>query len=160
MHCDAVREILEEVSPSEISGPVREHLTRCANCAAHARQWRLVNAGFQVLKEETTPEPTLGFAARLVRRLDEAHMPSPAEAFLERVGRRVLYATLLMTFALLLALALPSSGPLRGPSVSELLSAGPEVTVAVSDPVFPYELPDEPELVPNNSTGTSVNREQ
>lgn len=160
MHCDAVREILEEVSPAELSGPVREHLTRCADCAAYAWEWRLVHAGFQVLKDEAAPEPTLGFAARLVRKLDEAHMPSPAEAFLERVGRRVVYATLLMTFVLLLALALPPSGPLRGPSVSELLSAGPEVTVAVSDPVFPYELPNELDLVPNASTGTSVNREQ
>lgn len=160
MHCDAVREILEEASPAGLSDPVREHLTRCADCAAYAREWRLVHAGFQVLKDETAPEPTLGFAARLVRKLDEAHMPSPAEAFLERVGRRVVYATLLMTFVLLLALALPPSGPLRGPSVSELLSAGPEVTVAVSDPVFPYELPNELELVPNASTGTRVNREQ
>jgi hypothetical protein len=160
MRCEAVREILGDVWPGEISHPVREHLSECAACAAYARDWRLLRAGFQVLKEESGPEPTIGFGARLLRRLDEAAKPNAAGEFLEEVGRRVVYATSVLAFVLLLALVLPPSGPLRGLTASEILSAEPEVTVAGNDPVFPYELPSELDLVPNNSADTGENREQ
>jgi len=160
MRCEAVREIFEEVRGEEIPAPAREHLSGCAACAAYARDWRLVRAGFQVLKQESTPEPTMGFAARLVRRLDEAGKANPAEEFLEQVGRRVVYATFLLAFLLLLALVLPPSGPLRGPGVADLLSAGPEVTVAGNETVFPYELPSGLELVPDSPAGTNGIREK
>ena len=160
MRCKAVREIVENVGPEEMTGGVREHLSKCTDCAAYARDWQLVRSGFRTLSEEAVPEATFGFTARLLRRLDEAHMPSPAELFLERVGRRVVYATLLMTFVLLLALVVPPSAPLRGPSVSDLLPAEAEVTVAVSDPVFPYELPSELDLESNASVPTRVNGQQ
>jgi len=42
---------------------------------------------------------------------------------------------------------------LRGPTVSELLSAEPEVAVAVNDPVFPYELSTASELAPDSAPG-------
>jgi anti-sigma factor RsiW len=151
MRCEVVREIIENVGPEETAAGVREHLLKCADCAAYVRDWQLVRSGFQALSEEAVPEATLGFTARFLRRLDEAHVPSPAGVFLEQVGRRFVYATLVVTFALLLALALPPSGPLRGPTVSELLSAEPEVTVAVNDPVFPYELPGGSELTPDSA---------
>jgi len=151
MRCKLVREVIESVALEEPTGGVREHLLKCAECAAYARRWGHVRTGFQALSEEAAPGATIGFTARLMRRLDEAGAPNPAEAFLEQVGRRFVYATLLVTFVLLLALALPPSGPLRGPTVSELLSAEPVVAVAVNDPVFPYELSGATESIPDSA---------
>ncbi len=160
MRCETVREIIENVAPEDFAGGVRNHLRDCADCAGYEQAWQTLHAGFQVLREEAVPEATLGFAARLVRRLEEGAVPNPGATFLEQVGRRFVYATLLMTFALLLALALPDSGPLRGPSASELLSAEPAVTVAVNDPVFPYDPPSSSELMPDSGTPLENGRER
>ncbi len=150
MRCDVVRRALEEGGLEEADSPVREHLRTCPACESFARDWRLVRAGLRALREESAPQPTLGFAARVVRRLAESAETSPAEQFLEMVGRRVVYATLLLTLTLVLALALPSSGPLRGPTAADLLSAerGPEVVMAGNDPVFGYEFAEDVILAP------------
>ena len=54
------------------------------------------------------------------------------------------YATLVLALATLLALLLPSSGPLRGPTTAELYAAGPEAVTLGNDPIFPDELPANP----------------
>ncbi|MBI1941050.1 MAG: hypothetical protein HYS33_06045 [Acidobacteria bacterium] len=79
---------------------------------------------------------------------------------MEQVGQRVVYATLVLASVLILALVLPQSGPLRGATLAELLPTQPEVTVAVNDPVFPYELPSVYELVPDNPAGERENGER
>ena len=137
MRCEKVWEILEEVRTDEVPVPVREHLARCSACQAFGRDWRLVRAGFRALAEEPMPEATLGFAARVVRRLeDPADRGVARTEFLERTGRRVVYATFLLALTVLLALVLPSSGPLRGPSAEELLVPQLDAAASGIDPVF------------------------
>src|SRR3989442_15778311 len=119
MRCDEVRELLEELKTLELPAGVREHLAACAGCAAYARDWRLVRAGFVALAAEPVPEPSLGFAARLTRRLGEGveGVKRTEQAF-ERAGRRMVYAALMLTLTVLLALVLPSSGPVREAAAS------------------------------------------
>lgn len=153
MRCEKVRETLEEVGAGEIPVPVREHLARCAACEAYARDWRFVRAGFHALAEELPPEASLGFAARLVRRLEEeAEQTGIGTEFFERVGRRFVYATLVLALTLLLALALPPSGPLRGPAAAESVLAQPEIATMRNDPIFGDEFVDNSDAAPVNQT--------
>jgi anti-sigma factor RsiW len=134
MRCEEIREILEERG-AEALGAVRTHLESCAGCAAYARDWETVRQGFELVRAETAAEPSLGFAARLMRRLDESQ-PFLTQEFFEAVGRRFVPATFALALLALLALALPSSGPLRGPATSDLLVAQSEVEVATADPMI------------------------
>ncbi len=120
MRCDEVRQLLEE--GTELVGRGREHLARCADCQAYARRWSLIRAGLAALAEQPPPEPSLGFAARLVRRLEEA-IPAGSlrEDFLEFVGRRVVLTGLLLVLLSLVALVAPPSGPVRE---SQTMAAG------------------------------------
>jgi len=140
VRCEEVREILVESKPQEIPAPVEEHLSACAGCQEYARSWRLVSAGFEVLTEERVPDASLGFAARLVRRLEEARQGfgSGAEIW-ERAGRRFVYAALLLTLTMLLALLLPSSGPLRESAAADLYVAQADIASAENDPVLSPE---------------------
>lgn len=135
MQCRDLRERVDEWWAGERSPEVREHLASCPACEAYLRDARLVRAGFRVLAEEPAPEPSVGFAARLVRALGEATEGRAAEEFLERVGRRFVYATSLLTLIALLALMLPASGPFRAPASSNLLVPQPEVMTAGVDPI-------------------------
>ena len=143
MRCEEVRKIIAEDWPEETPAAVREHLAGCPVCDGLARDHRLVRAGFRVLAAEPVPEPSWGFSTRLLRRLEESPAQEGAE-FLERVGRRVVYATFVLALTLLLALVLPPSGPLRGPTTAELYLAQSEseVVTAGNDPIFAGELPE------------------
>lgn len=143
MRCEEVRFRFEETSPEALSEEVREHLAQCADCRAYARDWRLARAGFLALAGEAVPDPSLGFATRVLRRLEESLEPAQ---FLELAGRRMVYAGLLLALMLLLALALPASGPLRGPTTAELYWAQPDTTTLTSDAIFPDESLDGREL--------------
>jgi len=79
-----------------------------------------LRAGWEVLAREPAPEPMLGFRERLLRRLEEASRSGQAAEFLERAGRRVVWATLALALTLLLALVLPSQGPVRSAEAAEL----------------------------------------
>jgi hypothetical protein len=133
--------MLLEDWPEEISAAVHEHLAGCPGCDALAREYGLVRAGFRALAAEPTPEPSWGFSARLLRRLEKSPDEEGTE-FLERVGRRVVYASFLLALTLLLALALPSSGPLRGPTTADLYLAQSEVVTVGTSPIFAGELPE------------------
>jgi len=134
MRCKEALERLQQLRTQEIPAAVCEHLAVCPACQVRSRQWRVLCEGFQALAEEEVPQASVGFVDRLVRRLEEASRAgNAATEFLELVGRRVVLATLLLTLAALLALALPSGGPLRGADGTDPSLAQAE---EVSDPVF------------------------
>jgi hypothetical protein len=152
MHCNELRERLDELWAGEHSAEVREHLTGCLACEGYLRKARLLRAGLLVLAEEPAPEPSVGFAARLVRALGKATEQGAAEEFLERVGRRFVYATSILTLIALLALILPSSGPVRGSATANLLVPQPEVVTAGLDPIG-GDLQDSQDLAPVDVSG-------
>jgi len=121
MNCNEVRDFLTGQWDGGLPAELREHLAGCAGCMGYLRNVRLLQAGFRALADESAPEPSLGFAARLVRRLQEWEEKGTRSEFFEAVGRRFVYATLVLTLALLLGLALPSTGPVRGIGGAEFL---------------------------------------
>lgn len=125
--------------------------------ASYLRDLRRVRAGFRLLQCEEAVEPSLGFAERLVRQLGElSRAPSVAD-FFERVGRRFVYATLALTFLALLALALPSTGPVRGLSAADMPAQ--EAALAYSDPMAENGLQESPDLVPVESSAPVLSNE-
>ncbi|MGH9432161.1 MAG: hypothetical protein ACRD3T_11520 [Terriglobia bacterium] len=141
MQCDQVRQALEEGGEA-YPVPVMDHLRQCPGCAVYERDWRWVRAGMLALARETAPQPSLGFSTRLVRRLEEGFLPLRLGGeFFETAGRRVVYFTLLLATVLLLAMALPSSGPLRGRPAADVSWPQPEVVATRDYPIPPSELP-------------------
>lgn len=152
MRCKQMREIVgvHEELPAEI----REHLQRCPACSEYVRDFEVLRAGFRALAEDDIPEPSVGFAARLARRLEEmADAAGFSTEFFEQVGRRFVYAVSLLTLALLLSLVLPSAGPLRGPTSAEIYLAQPESSAFGNDPVFTQDSADVPDVVPGAHVG-------
>ncbi len=153
MGCEEIRQILEESSAQELPALVRDHLGKCSGCYAHARDWRLVRAGFGALAEAEVPEAPLGFAARLARRLQDTAEPLRSGAdYLEQAGRRFVYAALLFTLMLLLALVLPSTGPLRVSPTADFYFAQTEVTPAESDSILAPDFQDTHDAAPAKLT--------
>lgn len=127
MTCDDVRAILEETGESAAPESVRAHVAACGLCAEWLKDWRTMTEGFHLLARDVGPEPSWGFAERVVRRLDDSVNPLRGAADLvERAGRRVVWATLAMTFAAVMALIVPSSGPVRAASEPEYLLVQPQ----------------------------------
>ncbi len=152
MDCKAIRDFLTDLRGGELSAEAREHLSKCAGCGEFLREARLVQAGFCALAEEAAPEASLGFASRVVRRLQEWEEKGARREFFETVGRRFVYATLALTLALLLSLVLPTSGPVRGVAGADFLglqsnnqSSQPDVIggdIGDSHDWIPGRLPD------------------
>ncbi len=154
MRCDEVQGLLDDLKASDVPAPAREHLAVCPACEAHARGWRLLRAGFSALAKEEVPEASLGFAARLLRHWEEADAQAASRAeFLERIGKRFVYATLMLTLSALLGLVLPSSGPLRAPTTPDVYMAQPEVATLESDPIFSDNPAENTNPIPARSTG-------
>lgn len=159
MRCEDVREKIEALWEEELPAEVRQHLAGCPACEACARDARLVRAGLRVLAEDVAPEASLGFATRLLRQLDAKSQDEAAAAFLERVGKRFVYAAALLTLGLLLALALPASGPVRGP-LPDTLMAQPEIVSARPDPLGGTDAQDLRDLLPPASSDASQKGEK
>ena len=121
MDCKEIRDLIGGRWGEPLPAEAREHLSKCANCAAYGRNARFLLAGFHALAEETPPDSSFGFASRLVRRLQEWESSGARSEFFETVGRRFVYATLALTLALLLSLALPTTGPVRGVAGADFL---------------------------------------
>ena len=141
MRCRRVRRMVLEDAGST-PATVEEHLKACARCAAYARDWTRLQAGLARMTEDAAPEPSVGFSARLVRRLRESASESRArEASLERTGRRFVLAALLVTALLMLGLLAPASSPVRFRLTAEIEAAQPEAMAAQNYPLFSSSLP-------------------
>jgi hypothetical protein len=68
--------------------------------------------------------------------------------FFELVGRRFVYATLVFTFLMLMALVLPSAGPIRGPAASDVLMPTQETAQLQVDPLGESSQQDVPDAMP------------
>jgi hypothetical protein len=107
----------------------------------------MVRAGFHLLQREEAPEPSLGFAERLVRRLGEVSKAPSVADFFELAGRRFVYATLALTLLALLALAVPSTGPVQSLSAADIQVPAQEASLIYSDPMG-AGLQESPDLAP------------
>jgi hypothetical protein len=156
MRCEAVRLILEEAPATGLPSTVQDHLKVCNLCAAYARDWKLVTAGLRELSQEPVPEASWGFAARVVRRIEEATaLRQPRSEFMEKVGRRFVYATLMLTLVFLLGLLLPSSSPVRGPAAAEYYLVQPETLSARAGGAVGEDSLDVQEAMRSTFTGGS-----
>ena len=151
MDCKEFRDLVSEQWGGELPAEAREHLSKCAGCEVFLRDARLVQAGFRALAEEAVPEASVGFASRLVRRLQEWEEKGARSEFFETVGRRFVYATLALTLALLLSLALPTSGPVRGVAGADFLALQSYNQASQPD-VIGGDFGDSHELIPGGPT--------
>jgi hypothetical protein len=135
MRCDNIRDRLDALWDGQLPAEVLEHVKECPSCSQYQRDLRLVRTGFQLWKREVPVEPSLGFAERLVRQLSELSKTPSVSDFFERVGRRFVYATLVLTLLALLALTLPPTGPVRGLGAADIQISAQEASLAYSDPI-------------------------
>ena len=140
MRCQKVRKTLLESWSQDLEESTRTHLSGCPECRLYAHDLGLLRGGFLALAHEPVPEPSWGFAERLLRRMEKAaDTQTFAEEFFERVGRRVVYVAGTLALLLLLVLALPSAGPLRGPTAAELYWAQSDVASMENDTGLSFE---------------------
>jgi hypothetical protein len=151
MDCKEIRDRVRERWGEELPAEAREHMSKCAGCEVYWRNARFLQAGFRALAEETPPDASFGFASRLVRRLQEWEATGARSEFFETVGRRFVYATLALTLALLLSLALPSTGPVRGVAGADFLGLQSRNQASQPD-VIGREIGDTHDLIPGGPT--------
>ncbi|MGH9403743.1 MAG: hypothetical protein ACRD2P_16775 [Terriglobia bacterium] len=114
MRCKEIKKIAWENGSGQLAAPVSRHIEGCASCRSYVEDMARLQTGLRALAREEAIEPSWGFTGRMLRRLNEekARKSAPPE-FLESAGRRVILATLVLVFTLLMAMTLPSSGPVR-----------------------------------------------
>ncbi len=135
MRCDAVRQTVEE---GLVGTPaVQVHVESCSGCKEYLRKWEMLQAGLVAIRGEEPPEPSIGFTTRLMRRLENA---SPEFQFgqqlIDQIGRRVVYATLMVALMLALLLALPSSGPFRSSGISDSVFVQTQIATLANEQVL------------------------
>lgn len=135
MRCETVRQMVEDGMdrPPEVMG----HLASCLECEAYVRRWEMVHAGLVVLRQEEPPEPSLGFTTRVMRRLESASTELQfRQQFFDQIGRRVVYATLMVALMLLLTLVLPSSGPFRSSGITDSVLVQAQATMLSNEQIL------------------------
>jgi len=150
MGCRQLRKALleAEIKPAAM----QEHLRTCGSCAAYVKQWEELRAGLRRVAEQPPPEPSLGFAQRVVRKAQEPSFAGAlADLSLVRAGRRFVYAALTAALLLVLGMLVPASGPVRSPS-ADIEAAQPETVAAQNYPVFSGRLVEnDVEFAPSES---------
>ena len=104
------QEVQDHIIGGTLDASAREHLAACPNCASFAVENTKLAEAFAALAKVEAPEPSWGFADRVLRRLDE----SPAGFFepLEVIGRRAVYAAGLVAMTVVMLLTLSSNATL------------------------------------------------
>lgn len=151
MRCKEIEEMAwaHQGPMDELQAPVLDHIEHCAACRSYVKDLAALRAGFDALARDAAPNPSWGFSERVMRRLHEAGAGRTPE-FLESAGRRVILAALVLVFTLLLAMIVPSSGPVRHePTMESYWSRSEAVTAtAASYPVdWAGNVPPTPVLV-------------
>src|ERR1051326_9145070 len=135
MRCRNVRKALLDDS-ALTSVAVQGHLRTCASCAAYLQQWAKLQTGLRRVAEQAPPEPSVGFARRVVRGLNApAGAGYGVDLSLLRAGRRFVYAALPAALRRVLGGLMPASGPVRSPSAAAE-AVQPEAVAAQNYPIF------------------------
>ena len=158
MRCDDVRDRLDDLwDGGETAEVSHEHLTQCAACASYHRDLRLGARGLPPIAVRRGRRALTGICRALGPPTGRTEQRASVADFFERVGRRFVYATLALTFLALLALALPSTGPVRGLSAADMPAQ--EAALAYSDPMAENGLQESPDLVPVESSAPVLSNE-
>lgn len=157
MRCDDVRDRLDTLWDAALPPEVKAHVAECASCSAYHRDMLMLHGGLGLWKQDEAPAPSVGFAQRLVRQL--ASKPPAIADFLERVGRRFVFATLALVLFAVLAFSIPSTGPLRSLSAADLQGPTQEATLASADPMGGASLQETPDAAPVNSPAPATTNE-
>ena len=138
---------------------VRPHLAQCRACAGYYRDLRLVRSGFRLLKLDEAPEPSLGFAERLVRQLGRTEQGAERGGVFRTSGKALRVCDLGADFpgAPGLGVAVDGAGPRadlrRHPDPAQ------EAALAYSDPVGETGVQEAPDLAPWNAPAPAVTNE-
>lgn len=113
MH-EPVQSQLEEILQGRLQAgnraDVEAHLAACKDCAAELREMRLYSGIMRSLKVSDVPEPSAGFYARVMQRVEAQGRPSFWNLLLDPVfGQRLVYATG-AAFLLMASFLLATSG--------------------------------------------------
>lgn len=113
MH-EPVRTHLEEILQGRLKAAhkaaVESHLDECPPCVEELREMRLYSGVMRTLRVADVPEPSAGFYARVMQRVEAQGRPSFWTLLLDPVfGRRLVYATGAM-FLLMASFLLATTG--------------------------------------------------
>ena len=100
----SVREGLENLlaaKPSDVASEAAGHLAGCWDCASEVNAMRAQSAMFKNLQAPADVEPTAGFYARVMQRIEESARRSIWWVFVySPVGKRLAYTSLALALAL------------------------------------------------------------
>ena len=152
MRCDAVRQSIEDGTAR--TPAVQVHLESCSGCKEYLRRWGVLRAGLVAMAGEEPPEPSIGFTTRLMRRLENAPADFQfGQQVMDRIARRVVYATLMVAVMLALLLALPSSGPLRSSGISQSVFVETQMATLANEQILGVDGVDAGDVQDSASVG-------
>lgn len=109
MNC---KEVQDGIVDGNLSALAHAHLADCPECQAVARDAEALTAGLKLLAADAPPEPSWGFAGRVLARLDET--PSRFFEPFEVIGRRAVFAAGALAMTLLMLAVFSIGGTLGG----------------------------------------------
>ena len=103
----------EQLREEALRMEVISHVRGCPNCGRYQAALRVWEQGIELLRQETAPEPSSTFWREFEARLnkDKGYTRWSFEEIMERLGRRVIWATGIVVALLTLGLALVGELP-------------------------------------------------